>query len=114
SATADLGGIPFLPSFVSGHLHKVSGRVSGASAPGGLRIDRVDLTLDDVSFSPRHLVSLARSRFSARTDVKAAQALVTLQINERDVHDYLVSKISSVRGVRVTSAGVAVTFNQPA
>jgi hypothetical protein len=114
SATANLGSVPFLSSFFSGHLHQVSGRVSGASAPGGLRIEKVDITLGDVTFSPRHLMSLARSRFSARTKVKAAQAGVTLQINERDVHDYLVSKISSVRGVRVTSSGVAVTFNEAA
>ena len=114
SATADLGNVPFLPGFFSGHLHQVSGHVSGASAPGGLRIDKIDIALQDVTFSPRHLMSLARSRFSARTKVKAAQANVTLQINERDVHDYLVSKISSVRGVRVTSSGVAVTFNEAA
>jgi hypothetical protein len=114
SATADLGTVPFLPSFFSGHLHQVSGHISGASAPGGLRIDKIDITLDDVGFSPRHLVSLARSRFSARTNVKAVQANVTLQLNERDIHDYLVSKVSSVRGVRVTSSGVAVMFNEPA
>jgi hypothetical protein len=114
SATADLGSVPFLPGFVSGHLHSVSGHITGASAPGGLRVDDIDISLQDVSFSPRHLISLARSRFSARTDVKAAQALVTIQLAEQDLHDFLVSKISSVRGVRVTSAGVAVTFNQPA
>ena len=114
SATADLGNVPFLPSFMSGHLSAVSGHISGASAPGGLRIDKIDITLQDVRFSPKHLVSLARSRFSARTDVKAQQANVTLQLAERDIHDYLVSKISSVRGVRVTSSGVAVTFDEPA
>ena len=114
SASADLGNVPFLPSFIGGHLHQVSGHISGASAPGGLRIDKIDITLGDVTFSPRHLVSLARSRFSALTKVKAQQANVALQINERDIHDYLVSKVSSVRGVRVTSSGVAVTFNEPA
>jgi len=114
NATANLGGVPFLPSFISGHLHTVSGRVVGASAPGGLRVDRIDLQLQDVRFSPRHLISLARSRFSARTDIRADQALVTIQLAERDVHDFLASKISSVRSVRVTSAGVSVTFNQPA
>ena len=114
SATADLGGVPFIPSFVSGRLYTVSGRVNGASAPGGLRIDKVGIDLSDVRFSPRHLLSLARSRFSARTDVKAGQVLVSLQITERDVHDYLVSKISSVQGVRITSSGVAVSFNVPA
>lgn len=113
-ATADLGGIPFLPSFLSGKLGKVSGRVSGASAPGGLRIDKVDLDLEEVKFSPGDLLALARSRFSRRTDVKAGQTLVSLQITERDVHDFLVSKIASVTGVRVTSSGVAVTFNAPA
>ena len=114
SATANLGSVPFLPSFFSGHLSRVSGHISGASAPGGLRIDKVDIGLDDVHFSPRHLISLARSRFSARTNVKTVQANVTLQINERDIHDYLVSKVSSVRGVRVTSSGVSVMFNEPA
>jgi hypothetical protein len=114
SATANLGGVPFLPSFMSGRLHTVSGRVSGASAPGGLRVDRIELHLTDVRFSPRHLLSLARSRFSARTDVKVAEVRVQIQLAERDIHDYLVSKVSSVTGVRVTSAGVVVTFNVPA
>jgi hypothetical protein len=114
SATANLGGVPFLPSFFSGHLHTVSGRVNGASAPGGLRVDRIGLQLTDVTFSPKHLMSLARSRFSARTDVKAGQVIVSLQLSERDIHDYLVSKVSSVTGVRVTAAGVVVTFNAPA
>jgi hypothetical protein len=114
SATDNLGSIPFLPAFFSGHLHNVSGHITGASAPGGLRIDTIDITLNDVSFSPRHLISLARSRFSSRTNVKAQQANVTLTLNERDIHDYLVSKVSSVRGVRVTSSGVSVMFNEPA
>lgn len=113
-ASINLGGVPFLPSYVSGHLVQASGRVSGASAPGGLRIDEITIQLQDVRFSPRHVLSLARSRFSSRTDIKAAQASVTVQLNERDIHDYLASKISSVRGVRVTPSGVSVIFNEPA
>jgi hypothetical protein len=110
SATTHLGSIPFIPSFLGGHLHQVSGRVDGASAPGGLRVDRVEVQLTDVKFSPGHVFSLVRSRFAARTDVRATQALVTLQLSERDIKEYLTSKIGAVSDVRVSSVGVAITF----
>lgn len=112
-ATADLGGIPFLPSFLSGRLTKVAARVRGATAPGGLRVASISASGTDVRFSPRRVFALVRSRFSDRTELRAAEAIVEVQLGEQDIEDFLQQKIVAEPEVRITPAGVEISFGPP-
>lgn len=112
-ATVDLGGVPFLPSFLTGRLSRVGGRVRGGSAPGGLRVGSISVTASDVRFSPSRVFALTRSRFSGRTEVRAGEAIVEVQLNEQDIEDFLQQKLEAAVEVRVTSAGVEISFGPP-
>lgn len=108
-----LGGVPYLPRFLGGRLGGVEGEVRGATGPGGMRVSRVDVKLSDVRFAPRRMFALVRSRFSDRTKVKAGEVIVTVELAERDLYDYLHPKLASISELRVTSEGVGVKFQRP-
>jgi hypothetical protein len=60
-----LGGFPFLPSLISGSVSAVS-ITAGPATIEGVAIDRVDLTLRDVSFSAGALLSGADGSIRAQ------------------------------------------------
>lgn len=113
AATVDLGGFPFVPSFVTGRMGRASGRVRGANAPGGLRVGSISVVATDLRYSPRRAFALVRSRFAARTELRAAEAIVEVHLNEQDIEDHLQSKLAIAPEVRITPAGVEVSYDVP-
>ena len=112
-AEASYGSPPFIPSFFTGHRPSVEARVRGASGPGGLRVAGFELRLRDVKYSPRRMLALTRSRFSQATTVEAGEVIAQIHVRSADIAAYLRSRGADVDKVRVTSAGVTVTFRDP-
>lgn len=108
-ATADLGGLPFLPSFLRGRLREVEVEIDGASA-GGLRVHRLSLRFQEASFPARKMISLARSRHAARARVEGSSPFGRVELTEFDLDEFVRALEPQVRSVRVTDAGVIVTF----
>ncbi len=109
-AELDLGGFPFLPRFVSGSLSDVSGRVRGASASGGLRVQSVTTRAASIDFSAGEIFALARSSFATKTHVRAQQPNVMLELGEGDLNDFIRRSIPVVGDVQVRGSGIEVRF----
>jgi hypothetical protein len=112
-ANVDLGGIPFLPGFLSGRIDHVSVRVRGASGPGGLRVQLLEVRLAEVRFSPRRLFNLARSSFAKRTQVEALNPIGVLELGEDDLKQFIIRHVAAVEDVQVKSSGIEVFFPEP-
>lgn len=112
-AGLDLGGVPFLNSFVAGRRSRATARIRGANAPGGLRVRSISVAATDVRFSPGRVFALVRSRFAARTELAASEAIVEIQLGENDIEDFLEGRLGSDPEVRITPAGVEVAFGPP-
>ncbi len=108
-ATADLGGLPFLPDFLRGRLREVEVEIDGASA-GGLRVHHLVLGFDEASFPARKMISLARSRHAARARVEGSSPFGVAEIREFDLDEFVRALEPEVGAVRITDAGVIVTF----
>ncbi|MEX2393737.1 MAG: DUF2993 domain-containing protein [Actinomycetota bacterium] len=109
-ATVELGGAPFIPSFIRGELSDVSVRIRGATAPGGLRIQAIETRFDDVSFEPGKLYALARSNFATRSEVTGRQPVAQIVLVEDDVEEFVRRQIPLVGDVHVKASGVEVSF----
>lgn len=110
SASLDLGGIPFLPSYLRGRTETVDVEVIGSTGTGGIRVQEVSARLVDVSYSWPRIWALTRSRFSSRTDVVAGEVTGTLRLSASDLDDYIGRRVPLVDEVRVSSAGIIVFF----
>lgn len=109
-AGVDLGGFPFIPRFLRGRLNDVSITVQGASGRGGLRVQSIDVRMDELRFIPGELFALARSSFSTRTKVTATQPFGIQELAEQDLEDFLRRTIPLVGDVRIKGSGVEVRF----
>lgn len=109
-AKVDLGNIPFLPGFVGGRLRRAEVRVRGSSGGGGLRIQLFTVRMDDIHFSWRELLSLSRSAFSTRTEVRAAEGFGLTEIGQSDLDEFIRRHVPSVGDVRVSTSGIEVRF----
>lgn len=112
-ARLDLGGFPFIPRFIRGRLSDVSGEVRGASAAGGLRVQRVETRMDEVSFSAPEIFALARSSFATKTEVSAEQPIVMLELGEADLEEFIRRAVPVVGDVEVKASGIEVRFIRP-
>jgi LmeA-like phospholipid-binding len=68
-----LGGFPFLPRAVAGHLDVVTADAGDVTVEGGLSFRRVDVTLRDVAFSATGLMFGRSSTIRARRGVGTAR-----------------------------------------
>jgi len=109
-ATVKLPGLPFLPSFLVGHIGEMEIDVTGASGPGGLRVQSIQARLSDLHFSPRKLFSLARSSFSARTTVTVDEPVALIELGESDLQEYIQHNVPEVGRVQLKATGVEVYF----
>ncbi|HYZ92964.1 MAG TPA: DUF2993 domain-containing protein, partial [Actinomycetota bacterium] len=109
-AKLDLGGVPFLPGFITGHLRRGEVKVRGASGGGGLRIQSFTSRMESIGFSPRRLLSLSRSAFATRTTVRAAEAFGLMEIGQDDLEEFIRQQIPLVGDVRVAASGIEVRF----
>ena len=112
-ATVELGGVPFIPRFLGGSLTDVSVRVRGATARGGLRVRSVEARMQEVHFDAGDLFALARSVFSTRTKIEAIEPVGLIELEERDLQEYLERSIPQVAHVRIRGSGVEVRFLRP-
>lgn len=112
-ATVKLGTFPFLPGFLRGRLDNVVVTVQGASASGGLRVEKVEATLGTTEFSAGKLFALARSSFATRTKVTAKDVTGRIVLKEQDLEDYIRNAVPVVGDVQVKSTGLEVRFLKP-
>ncbi|HVL81683.1 MAG TPA: LmeA family phospholipid-binding protein [Actinomycetota bacterium] len=108
-ASVDLGGSPFLPSYVRERLDEVQVEALGMTR-GGLRVDRLTLRMRDVTFERGPAWALVRSLYSTRMLVTGREVVGRFDVVERDLSDYLRSRVPAVREVRITQSGVEVSF----
>jgi len=113
SATVKLGSVPFLPGFFAGRISNVSASINGATASGGFGVATIDFTAKVVHFSPRHMLSLARSLFSSKTTVTFDQPFMHVEIAESDLSDFIKHAVPSVGQVQVKPTGIEIRFKIP-
>lgn len=106
----DLGGIPFLPGFISGRLGKAEAAVRGASGAGGLRVQTVRASMTDLRFSWRDVLSLSRSIFSTRTKVRMEEPFGMIEIAQDDLGEFLKRHVPSIGSVEIRASGIEVRF----
>jgi hypothetical protein len=109
-ATIDLGGVPFLPSFLGGELSDVSVKIRGATATRGLRIGSVEAQFDRFSFEPGDLFAVARSSFGTATKVKGVLRFGLIELTENDIEEFVRRQIPLVGDVHLKTSGIEVSF----
>ena len=108
-AWVDLGGSPFLPSYLRGRLGSVEVEALGMSG-SGLRVDRFDLQMSDVIFKRGRALALVRSRHATRMRIDGKELIGRFEIVERDLFDFIRPRVGGVAALRITEAGVEVSF----
>lgn len=106
----DLGGIPFLPGFLSGRATRAEADVRGASGSGGLRVSKVRATMTNLRFSWRDMLSLSRSIFSTSSTVRMEDPFGMVEIAQEDLGDFLKRHVPRVGSVEINSSGIEVRF----
>jgi hypothetical protein len=109
-AEVDLGGIPFLPSFLTGRIPEAEVEVQGASASGGLRVQMVSARFTGVRFSWRKLLRLSGSVFATRTAVSSEEAVGMLEIGQDDLEEFVRRQIPAVGDITIGASGIEVRF----
>lgn len=106
----ELGGIPFLPGFITGGLGQAEVRVRGASGSGGLRVQTVRAQMSDLRFSWRDMLSLSRSIFSTRSKVIMKDPFGMIEIAQDDLGDFLKRHVPMIGSVEIRASGIEVRF----
>jgi hypothetical protein len=107
--TLDLGGFPFLPGLVTGHLRKVELDAAGLTG-GGLRVQSLTVSLRNVRLDGSGAVALIRSAYAGRTRLRADMPVGRAEVGEPDLDSFVRSKDERVKQVRILSTGIEVTF----
>lgn len=106
----DLGGFPFIPRYLRGRLSGVSAEVRGASVSGGLRVQSVEARMATVDFDAGEMFALARSIFATRSEVRATNPIVILELGEGDLNDFVRRHLPVVGDLQVKGSGIEVRF----
>lgn len=109
-AKVDLGGPPFLPGFIRGHVGRVEVSVRGASGAGGLRIQSVMARTQDLRFSWRRMLQLSGSIYSTRTDVGMGEVFGLVEIGEEDLEEFVRRQVALVGDLQIEASGIEVRF----
>lgn len=106
----ELGGIPFLPGFISGRLNRAEANVRGASGSGGLRVQTVRVQMSDLRFSWRDMLSLSGSIFATRSKVGMKEPFGMIEIAQDDLGDFLKRQVPMIGSVEIRASGIEVRF----
>jgi hypothetical protein len=85
--SVSIGGFPFIPELISGDVSSVAVTAKGSITQGKLPVHEVNLTLHDVSFSPRQLVA------GGGTTIRAAMGEGTASFTQGDLNAALGASI---------------------
>jgi hypothetical protein len=111
-ATIKLGGFPFVIRLLAGRISRIEVHAIGLSG-GGLRIGRLNARMQDLGFSPAGAISLIRSAHAARTRVTADVVVAQAEILEKDLNDFLRSRVRDFHDLRILPSGIEVRFTLP-
>jgi hypothetical protein len=106
----ELGGIPFLPGFISGRLSRAEASVRGASGSGGLRVQTVRAQMTELRFSWRDMLSLSGSIFATRSEVGMKEPFGMIEIAQDDLGDFLKRHVPMIGSVEIRASGIEVRF----
>jgi hypothetical protein len=110
--SVDLGGFPFLPSYMAQRLDEVTVEALGMSG-SGMRVDRFEVRMQNVGFERGKALRLVRSRYATRMQVTGHEVIGRYEIIERDLSEFVRARVEGIRELRITSSGVEVTFDVP-
>jgi hypothetical protein len=102
--SVSIGGFPFIPKFVTGHIDAMTMQTNGTSSGERVPIESVMLTLHDVSFSPGQLVAEGRTRISAMSGEGTAE------LTEQDVNRAVGGSLPAT--IRFRDGRVAIRWDQ--
>ncbi len=113
SSTLKLGSLPFLPSYLGGHLSGVEAKVKDATAKEGFGVQSIDIRASEIRFGPGKMFSLARSLFSTRSKVTLTEPIAIIEIGEQDLSEFIKRRVPRVGDVQVSGSGIEVRFKLP-
>lgn len=107
--TIDLGGFPFLPGLMGGRIRRVE-LVSRGMTGGGLRVARLEASMDDVRFKASDAMAVISNPHARRAKLTGANPSGRVEIVADDLAQFVRNREPLVQELRIGPSGIEVRF----
>lgn len=111
-ASVTLGGFPFVPRLIAGRVSRVDVRATGVSG-SGMRVARLEASVQDVRFSAGDAVALIRSPHAQSAALRTGQAVARAEVAEDDLEAALRTRLAQLRDLRISPSGIEARLDLP-